>query len=113
MMAPSLDEIPTHWDEMDRKDATFLIMTMIDHYHYHPQKVQDVQFIINQYYKGHVMMNDVRAYAVELHRQARLCDQLKERYFMRALAHALSTIHVKEHALKCLLYLKKFLGEDA
>ena len=50
-----------------------------------------------------------RSTAFEIHKIART-KQNFEQFYLRALAHMVSTIHVKEHALRCCDYLIKMLN---
>lgn len=70
----------------------------------------DIEVRINQmienYKMDHVKVSDARKFAFEIHALART-KLNPDTYYLRALGHLVSTIHVKTHALKSLDYLVK------
>lgn len=53
-------------------------------------------------------VHEARMIAFKMHKNARASKDLRTTYLYRATGHAVATIHVKEHALRCYDYLMKF-----
>ncbi|OED59366.1 putative immunity protein [Acholeplasma laidlawii] len=64
--------------------------------------------LIDESLLGIPNVTTARAYAFKLHELARTLENDKQ-FYIRALAHMVSTIHVKTHALKCCDYLIKMI----
>lgn len=64
--------------------------------------------LINSYLRNESTVSDARNLSFSIHRNAKI-EKNDMQYYLRALGHMVATIHVKEHALKCLDYLIKFV----
>lgn len=69
---------------------------------------KEVLSLINESLLGLQNVITARAYAFKLHKLAKTLENDKQ-FYIRALAHMVSTIQVKTHALKCCDYLIKMI----
>ncbi|WP_025724717.1 putative immunity protein [Acholeplasma granularum] len=69
---------------------------------------EEVLIMIDEYLNGSNNVSDARTLAFKIHKNARK-SEMKKQLYLRALAHMVSTIHVKTHALKTCDYLIKMM----
>ena len=67
-----------------------------------------VIILIDAYIKGNHNVVEARNLALKIHKLAKI-RQNDQQFYLRALAHMVSTIHVKTHALKCCDYIIKMV----
>ena len=67
-----------------------------------------VIILIDAYIKGNHNVVEARNLALKIHKLAKI-HQNDQQFYLRALAHMVSTIHVKTHALKCCDYIIKMV----
>ncbi len=67
---------------------------------------QSIIRMFESYKNGLINVSDARKLAFDIHRLAK-SSQNDEAFYLRALGHMVSTLHVKTHALKALDYLIK------
>jgi hypothetical protein len=63
---------------------------------------------IDDYLESKISVSQARKIAFLMHQKARESIDLKTTYLYRAIGHAIATIHVKEHAIRCYDYLVKY-----
>ncbi|MFA7417456.1 MAG: putative immunity protein [Acholeplasma sp.] len=67
-----------------------------------------VIMLIDAHIKGNHNVVEARNLALKIHKLAKI-RQNDQQFYLRALAHMVSTIHVKTHALKCCDYIIKMV----
>jgi hypothetical protein len=95
--------------EHDKKEAVIWVKSQVHVYHdVLTPDMKEALASIDDYIDSKISVPQVRKIAFLMHQKARESTDLKTTYLYRAIGHAIATIHVKEHALRCYDYLVKF-----
>lgn len=98
------------FNQKSKKEILEWILLVIKNYQveqYQRYYVEAV-LLINGYLNNENTVADARSMSFLIHKIAKT-EKNDMQYYLRALGHMVATIHVKEHALKCLDYLIKFV----
>jgi hypothetical protein len=95
--------------EHDKKEALMWVKKEVHVYHdVLTPDMLDALVSIDDYIDSKINVTQARKIAFLMHQKARESSNLKTTYLYRAIGHAIASIHVKEHALRCYDYLIKF-----
>src|SRR5690606_28067059 len=96
------------FNQKSKKEILEWILLVVKNYQveqYHTFYLESVT-LINRYLQNESTVSDARTMSLSIHKIAKT-EKNDMQYYLRALGHMVATIHVKEHALKCLDYLIK------
>jgi protein-arginine kinase len=93
----------------DKKEVLIWVKSQVHVYHDEltPDMLEALASI-DDYLESKLSVSQARKIAFLIHQKARESTDLKTTYLYRAIGHAIATIHVKEHAIRCYDYLIKF-----
>lgn len=104
------EDFMTIFEKLTTKDVLIWIKSVMevhfeeDYTNYNKQVLNIIEDSIN----GQKVMVEARTLAFEIHKVAKI-QQNDKQFYLRALGHMVSTIHVKTHALKACDYIIKMI----
>lgn len=104
------DDFINHLNKLSKTDVLVWIKAVMEIHYDETFDTYNMEVLelINTSISGENNVLEARSLAFKIHRDAKRLQNDKQ-FYLRALAHMLSTIHVKTHALKCCDYIIKMI----